>query len=223
MHYEKVERDFIKRTLKIIEQYDSYIESLPNSQTNSENFDITLLVNCLIGLLVVPYEYKGRKEGGKKDIVICAEGNTPINALEEGWGLQHMEIDKICGFPPRPRELDPREATLNLVVYRMRNSIAHSRWKESEDVSNSKEVSNSTLQVSLFHDFLTFLKSTIPGIGLQYKDKAGNPKESEITDLIFRDRLGGENGKVTFEAKIPVKDLKVFAIKLASTILEETP
>jgi hypothetical protein len=52
MEPEQPEQDFVKRTLKLIEQYDKHRRTLPNAQ----HFEETLLVNCLIGLLVLPKE-----------------------------------------------------------------------------------------------------------------------------------------------------------------------
>ena len=43
-------REFILRTLSIIEQYETHVPSGP------EKYEQTLLLNCLLGLLVLPSE-----------------------------------------------------------------------------------------------------------------------------------------------------------------------
>ena len=48
--YENIDIDFAKRTSKIIEQYKQHIPR------GSENFEVTLLVNCLVGLLILPQQ-----------------------------------------------------------------------------------------------------------------------------------------------------------------------
>jgi hypothetical protein len=48
--YKDIEKDFAKRTLKIIDQYDRAKHPGP------ENYEVTLLVNCLVGLLILPHE-----------------------------------------------------------------------------------------------------------------------------------------------------------------------
>src|SRR5262245_35166746 len=51
------EKDFIERTIKILDQYDNYLEvrRLPDA----EKFEETLFVNCLIGLrVVIEREYR---------------------------------------------------------------------------------------------------------------------------------------------------------------------
>lgn len=73
MEYEIFERDFIVRTLKIIRQYEKYVPV-------SEQFEVTLLINCLLGLLVLP------KERCYVDIP-----DVPIEELE-GWGLRADHI-----------------------------------------------------------------------------------------------------------------------------------
>ncbi|MEW6226592.1 MAG: HEPN family nuclease [Bacillota bacterium] len=79
MEYEIFERDFIVRTLKIIRQYEKYVPV-------SEQFEVTLLINCLLGLLVLP------KERCYVDIP-----DVLIEELE-GWGLR---ADHIKAGPSR--------------------------------------------------------------------------------------------------------------------------
>ncbi len=50
-HYTKGEFDFVKRTLKIIKQYDSMF-----TKGIDEKYEITLLINCFIGLVIIPHE-----------------------------------------------------------------------------------------------------------------------------------------------------------------------
>lgn len=50
MEYSNIDIEFMERTLKIIEQYDTL--ELPLD----EKFEITLLTNCLLGLIVFPRE-----------------------------------------------------------------------------------------------------------------------------------------------------------------------
>lgn len=42
--YKQQERDFIERTLNILEQYDSL--NVPEK----EHYEVTLLINCMVGL-----------------------------------------------------------------------------------------------------------------------------------------------------------------------------
>ncbi len=49
-HYLNQEFDFINRTKTIIEQYDNLQIS------EKEKFEITLMLNCLVGLLILPQQ-----------------------------------------------------------------------------------------------------------------------------------------------------------------------
>ena len=51
-NYDKLEYDFIDRTLNLIDQYESL---LPQFHFN-EQYNYTLLINCLLGLIVMPKE-----------------------------------------------------------------------------------------------------------------------------------------------------------------------
>ena len=52
-YYTQQEFDFVQRTKKILEQYDS----IDFSKNESEKYEITLLLNCFVGLLILPKEH----------------------------------------------------------------------------------------------------------------------------------------------------------------------
>lgn len=51
-NYKNIEVDFIERTLAIISQYETLVYSKPFEQ----QYNYTLLLNCLLGLVVMPKE-----------------------------------------------------------------------------------------------------------------------------------------------------------------------
>lgn len=51
-NYKDLEYDFIDRTLKLIEQYEGYYKKFKFD----EQYNHTLLINCLLGLIVMPKE-----------------------------------------------------------------------------------------------------------------------------------------------------------------------
>lgn len=51
-NYADLETDFIERTIRLIEQYNDLIQGLPFV----EQFNYTLTINCLLGLIVMPKE-----------------------------------------------------------------------------------------------------------------------------------------------------------------------
>ncbi len=162
MQWKTVQRDFVERTVKIIEQYDDYIKSKHAIQEDFDELEVTLLVNCLTGLIVVPYEYASRGNNKPGSIEICPGDTIAIKDLSADWGLSNAQIDTICGFDHLPISA-AKNATLRIFIYRMRNAIAHSRF---EDGTN--------LQAD--------------GIGVVYRVAQYDPNHSRIEKLIFKDK-----------------------------------
>lgn len=104
--------DFVKRTIAIIDQYDKYV--MPNSSIlDTEKYEITLMLNCFLGLLLFPKEKHFAK------IPDCA-----INNLDSSWGISTCHIIKPGNdCIGRARKAD--KITLKEVVTDMRHSIAH--------------------------------------------------------------------------------------------------
>lgn len=91
-------RSFMRRTLAIAQQYDG-----PN--------DATLLINCMLGLLVIPHETL-------HDKIPMA----PLASLHE-WGISPRSIKKF-GKCDHGHEHEP---DLRQLIRRMRNSVSHFR------------------------------------------------------------------------------------------------
>jgi hypothetical protein len=108
MEYKIFERDFIVRTQTTIQQYECYVLKQVPKQ---EQFEITLLINCLLGLLVLPNQ---RLYVNIPDI--------PIGQLKD-WGLQEKHIIEGKGLP------------MKQIIRHMRNSVAHFRLKPLGDGS----------------------------------------------------------------------------------------
>ena len=94
------ERAFIQRSLQLVRQYDG-------------PYDATLLLNCLLGLLIVP-----------KETCIEAIPDTPIQSLD-GWGIAPSVVINF-GDTNNPNS-DPK--TLRGLVWRLRNAVAHFRFR----------------------------------------------------------------------------------------------
>lgn len=113
MGYEVFEIDFIHRTLDIIEQYGKYVKlNVPQA----EQYEVTLFINCLLGLLVLP-----------KELHFESIPDIPITKLE-GWGLKAEHVTEP-GVTKNglPRNID--ELTLKEFVKDMRDSVAHILFK----------------------------------------------------------------------------------------------
>lgn len=97
------ERAFMDRSLVLVKQYEG-------------SYDATLLLNCLLGLLVVPNER-------------CLDSipTDPIDDLRK-WGISPDAIQD-CG---RSQGIDA-PTTLRGLVKHLRNAVAHSRFKPDPD------------------------------------------------------------------------------------------
>jgi len=95
------ERSFSEHTLAVVEEYKG-------------KYDATLLINCLLGLLVLPQE-----------TMLKAIPETPLSDLHE-WGIAP---DSIRDPGTKKWERDPDPNTLRGLVFNMRHSVAHFRIK----------------------------------------------------------------------------------------------
>lgn len=105
MGYSDFKTDFPKRTIDIIERYSS-----------KEKYDVTLLLNCLLALLVLPKEK--------------FYDNIP-EEIPHDWGLKKENIQKVqcrvCGYK------------IKNIVTNMRHAIAHLNIETSNDSNGNIE------------------------------------------------------------------------------------
>lgn len=97
MEYEpQFVKSFMDRTMRIVTKYDS-------------PYDATLLINCLLGLLVLP-----------KEALLDKIPDTPFDSLNE-WGINPGSIKNHgkCDYGHQ------HNLSLRQLVRRMRNSVAH--------------------------------------------------------------------------------------------------
>ena len=111
-NYKDLEFEFIERTIALITQYNSIVEQFPYK----EQFNYTLIINCLLGLIVMP-----------KERIITYIPNYRLTAdLKKEIGLENSEIN------------DTSSKTLRDLIQNLRNSIAHF---DIEVVSEDKDQS----------------------------------------------------------------------------------
>lgn len=109
-NYHDIEGEFIERTLKLIDQYYRVLKNYPFE----EQFNYTLMINCLLGLIVMP-----------KERVISY---VPTERLTR-------EYQATMGSPSL--EVGANVATLRDLIWALRNAVAHFDIKvTSEDDKN---------------------------------------------------------------------------------------
>ena len=99
--YEDFDLDFANRTEQILIQYEKCIP------TGKENYEVTLLLNCLLGLVILPQE---RRFSEIPDLGLDAM---------DSWGLRSSFVCSWGKVTARDRN------TLPGLIHRLRNSIAH--------------------------------------------------------------------------------------------------
>ncbi|MGC4130263.1 MAG: HEPN family nuclease [Bergeyella sp.] len=98
-NYHQPRIDFIKRTLDLIEQYDSIKEQYPFEQ----QYNHTLLINCLLGLIVLPKE---------KAITFIPKTKGELLESLNQYGIINSEINENIN-------------DTKVLFERLRNAIAH--------------------------------------------------------------------------------------------------
>ena len=105
MQYTDFDNDFIQRTLDILLDYKA-------------PWEVTLLINCLVGLLILP-----------KERLFDKIPDVNIQELTDDWGIKPEHITNIhcrsCGHK------------LRNVIRQIRNSVAHMRVRA---FSNGKDI-----------------------------------------------------------------------------------
>ncbi len=108
--YLQQEFDFIQRTKIIIEQYD---EHFCNKNTDMK-FDVTLLLNCMVGLLILPHTYWF--------------GYLPKELISKAqWGIHPDNISFIKIGETK---------SVDEVTRHLRNSLSHYRFQVFKDENN---------------------------------------------------------------------------------------
>ena len=124
MQFEKkFERDFMRRTLKLVQEYTG-------------PYDATLLLNCLLGLLIVP-----------KETSLDKIPTDPISKLKD-WGISPSSIKRFG----KKTNANQYPDTLRGIVHNMRNSVAHIRVKpvhRSEQVKGFEFTDQSGFEASI--------------------------------------------------------------------------
>lgn len=106
-NYTEIEVEFIERTLELIDQYNANLDKYPFEK----QFNHTLLLNCMLGLIIMP----------KEKVVAYIPNERLTSDYKAQIGLIESDIN-------------PDIKTLQELIQRLRNSIAHFNIKViSED------------------------------------------------------------------------------------------
>lgn len=161
--YIKQEFDFIKRTKKIIQQYDKLFSEnsfnflICKKLRTRRKYEVTLLLNSFVGLLILPQQHWF--------------DNLPSEIVTNSkWGIDESHIR----FIKKGEKKSVKE-----VARHLRNSLAH------------------------------------------YNFKAFENQKDEISQIKFTDYADNEKINKTFEATLPVENIRTFLNVFSSLMLKK--
>jgi len=156
-----------------------------------EQYDVTLLLNCFLGLIVLPFEHSKRKQRNPEFPALFNGDDIPINNLNLEWGLSDLKIE--C-FNINGKTINGNDVTLRKIIAMFRHSMAHSQFGDGGGTEKPN------------------------GVSVDYKPAEYNAIESVILNVNFNNRY---KQRVEFRAVISVASLKRFAISFANAFLSK--
>jgi hypothetical protein len=153
LDYKVFEIDFIQRTQDIIDQYDKYVR--PNVPMH-EQFEVTLLINSLLGLLVLPETLHFERI---PDVL--------VSSLSD-WGLQARHVLEP-GRTKKGKDRSIDTLTVKELVTDMRDSVAHILFRtyasndQITDIELHTDYSRIKVKLSIdeFKQFITKLADSV--------------------------------------------------------------
>jgi len=125
-NYVQMERDFIERTLHIIHQYDELCSQLPLDN----QYEVTLLMNCALGLLVYPQQIASRREFSRY-FNAWLTADLVINVGHE-WGITPQDVISAGYKNDNETKITVEQLTLRNLIRQMRNTAAHAAFYVSD-------------------------------------------------------------------------------------------
>lgn len=109
--YSQLEVDFIKRTLHLLESYRG-------------EYEVTMLINCSLGLLVFPKEIMDRNLNYRLGV-----HDIPVRDLDPGWGIQRHHILEMGIRASRSEAYTENTFVLSQLTRRLRNALVHGHFR----------------------------------------------------------------------------------------------
>lgn len=153
MIFEKIEQDFIDRTVKLLDQYKDLIRGEMTDDKvrkirEDDQYEVTLLLNCLLGLLSYPHQLialnfpkaENRKQPWKQQHRNEWLSKDTIETVGDDWGLK-LEFVRCPGFErDGTRIVDAKDLTIRNLIRQMRNCAAHASFSAHEGGSRSNKL-----------------------------------------------------------------------------------
>jgi hypothetical protein len=119
-NYKNIETDFVQRTLNLISQYESTL----HKYEYKEQYNYTLLINCLLGLVVLPNERS----------LSYLPGDLLDKKMRAEMGIEYSIIN-------------PEYNTLRKLIIGLRHSISHFNINVISDLDDAFEIDRIVFEV----------------------------------------------------------------------------
>ena len=129
--YARMEFDFIRRTLEIIDQYEELVRGHVDYD---HEYEVTLLMNCLLGLLIYPQQIAHR--GSWQDWL-----NQKLQDSESQWGLSREMFRSVGYLNDNRTKIGYERLTVRNLIRQMRNTAAHARFYVGDRADNRGQIS----------------------------------------------------------------------------------
>lgn len=137
--YARMEVDFIRRTLEIIDQYAELVRGRVDKD---QEYEVTLLMNCLLGLLIYPQQiahHRGWQQWLTQAKVTEAGPDYGIEPhFIRSTGIEKREC-RCCGRE-HEQSIPLEEFTMRKLVRQMRNTAAHARFYVGDHSDNQGQI-----------------------------------------------------------------------------------
>jgi len=134
--------DFVFRTQQILKQYENI-----KKNRRTDGYEFTLLMNCFVGLLIIPQQINERRRGNVPSPADILSETDIID--ENNFGINPNDIVICVGIG----RLNVNDKSLRNVVRHFRHSVAHSRF---EVLSNNGIISSVIFRDNDSNDNPTF-------------------------------------------------------------------
>ena len=129
--YARMEVDFIRRTLEIIDQYAELVRGRVDKD---QEYEVTLLMNCLLGLLIYPQQIAHHK--GWQPWLSTAK----LSYEDSQWGLSREMLRSAGYLNDNQTKIGYERLTVRNLIRQMRNAAAHARFYVGDHSDNQGQI-----------------------------------------------------------------------------------
>jgi hypothetical protein len=197
--YLRIECEFISRTLELLKQYKKL--AMPDLAPK-EQYEVTLLINCLLGLLVFPQQLASKDE--RKSDFSDWLTEEKVESVYEKW---HISLDDICCAGYRNKNKSDKELPLPV------NGREAQTGCSGLEKKNDKEIPVTDKKELTLRNLVRQMRNAVAHAN--FSVEASKSSVGQIDYIEFHDKHR-ENG---FHMKLKVTDLENFVHQLADSAM----